>query len=114
MTEELTPRHRQPVVVGYGRDGGMGALAVPSSVMAEGERTAVDCVARVSGAVALSPTRVSGHARRTYSGRPSRSMRFSPSAARTTSVARRPSLRERKASSMTRIQREGIAKLLGL
>ncbi len=71
--------------------------------------TSSDCVARVSGAVALSPARVSGHARRTYSGRPSRSMRFSASAAIATSVARRPSLRERNASPMTRFQRETSA-----
>src|SRR4051794_5201018 len=47
-------------------------------------------VARVDRVGALSPTRVPGHAVRTYSGRPSSSMRFSTLAAIATSVACRP------------------------
>ncbi len=62
-------------------------------------------VARVDGVGAWSPTRVPGHAMRTYSGRPRSSMRFSASAAMATSVARRPSVRERSPSPMTRFQR---------
>ena len=44
-------------------------------------------VARIGGVDALSPTRVPGHARRTYSGRPRSSMRFSTWTAIATSVA---------------------------
>ena len=44
-------------------------------------------VAWIRGAGALSPTRVPGCAMRTYSGRPSSSIRFSTSAAMATSVA---------------------------
>src|SRR4051812_41936526 len=42
---------------------------------------------------------------RTYSGRPRSSMRFSTSAAMDTSVACRPSVRDRRPSPMTRFQR---------
>src|SRR4051812_24204363 len=42
-------------------------------------------VARIDGVGALSPMRVPGHAMRTYSGRPSSSIRFSTSAAIATS-----------------------------
>jgi hypothetical protein len=44
-------------------------------------------VARISRADALNPILVRGHAMRTYSGRPSSSMRFRTSAAMATSVA---------------------------
>src|SRR3954452_11404161 len=44
-------------------------------------------VAWIGGVGALSPTRVPGYARRTYSGRPSSSIRFSASAAIATSLA---------------------------
>jgi hypothetical protein len=47
-------------------------------------------VAWIGGVGALSPTRVPGYAMRTYSGRPSSSIRFSTSAAIATSVACRP------------------------
>jgi len=47
-----------------------------------------------------------GHTMRTYSGRPSSSMRFSTPAATATSVACRPSVCERNPSPMTRFQRE--------
>src|SRR4051794_25411911 len=63
-------------------------------------------VAWIGGVGALSPTRVSGHAMRTYSGRPSSSIRFSTSAAITTSIACRPSVWKRRPSPMTRFQRE--------
>jgi Transposase DDE domain len=62
-------------------------------------------VARVDGVGAWSPTRVPGHAMRTYSGRPRSSMRFSAPAAIATSVARRPSVCERSPSPITRFQR---------
>jgi hypothetical protein len=62
------------------------------------------CMGRRCGA--LSPTRVPGHAMRTYSGRPRSSMRFSTSAAIATSVACRPSVWKRSPSPMTRFQRE--------
>ena len=54
---------------------------------AEGLAMHHDLVARIGGVDALSPTRVSGHARRTYSGRPRSSMRFSTPTAMATSVA---------------------------
>src|SRR3954462_12761102 len=63
-------------------------------------------VAWTSGVDALSPTRVPGYAVRTYSGRPSSSIRFSTSAAIATSVACRPSVRKRRPSPMTRFHRE--------
>jgi hypothetical protein len=63
-------------------------------------------VARIGGVGALSPIRVPGYAMRTYSGRPSSSIRFSTSAAIATSVACRPSVCERSPSPMTRFQRE--------
>ena len=63
-------------------------------------------VAWIGGVGALSPTRVPGHAMRTYSGRPSSSIRFSTSAAMATSVACRPSVWKRSPSPMTRFQRE--------
>jgi len=43
------------------------------------------------------------YARRTYSGRPSSSMRFSNATAMATSVVCRPSVRERSASPITRL-----------
>ena len=43
------------------------------------------------------------YVRRTYSGRPSSSMRFSEAAAMATSVVCRPSVRERSASPITRL-----------
>ncbi len=46
-----------------------------------------DLVARIGGVDALSPTRLSGHAVRMYSGRPSSNMRFRARAAIATSVA---------------------------
>lgn len=49
-------------------------------------------VAWIGGVGALSPTRVPGHAMRTYSGRPSSSIRFSTSAAMATSLACRSSV----------------------
>src|SRR3954468_24246358 len=49
-------------------------------------------VAWIGGAGALSPTRVPGYTIRTYSGRPSFSIRFSTSAAMATSLACRPSV----------------------
>jgi hypothetical protein len=60
------------------------------------------CMDRRCGA--LSPTRVPGHAMRTYSGRPSSSIRFSTSAAMATSLACCPSVCERSPSPMTRFQ----------
>ena len=63
-------------------------------------------VAWIGGVGALSPTRVPGYAMRTYSGRPSSSIRFSTSAAIATSVACRPSVWKRRPSPMTRFQRD--------
>jgi hypothetical protein len=65
----------------------------------------VHLVARIGGVDARDPTRVPGHATRTYSGRPRSSMRFRTSAAMATSVAWRPSVCERSASPTTRFQR---------
>src|SRR3954451_3706153 len=63
-------------------------------------------VAWIGGVGALSPTRVPGHAVRTYSGRPRSSIRFSTSAAIATSIACRPSVWERRPSPTTRFHRE--------
>src|SRR3954464_4330286 len=63
-------------------------------------------VAWIGGTGALSPTRVPGYAMRTYSGRPSSSIRFSTSTAMATSLACRPSVWKRRPSPMTRFQRE--------
>ena len=63
-------------------------------------------VAWVGGVGALSPTRVPGYAMRTYSGRPSSSIRFRTLAAMATSLACRPSVCERSPSPRTRFQRE--------
>ena len=65
-----------------------------------------DLVAWVGSLGALNPARVPGHAVRTYSGRPSSSMRFSALAAMATSVACRPSVWRRSPSPMTRFQRD--------
>ena len=71
-----------------------------------GNPTGGDLVAWVGGEDALSPTRVPGHAVRTYSGRPSSNMRFSTLAAIATSVACRSFVCERSASPMTRFHRD--------
>src|SRR3954451_9338691 len=63
-------------------------------------------VAWIGGVGALGPTRIPGYAMRTYSGRPSSSIRFRTSAAMATSIACRPSVCERSSSPMTRFQRE--------
>ncbi|SDE64711.1 hypothetical protein SAMN04487779_10842 [Belnapia rosea] len=63
-------------------------------------------VAEISGLDALIPAHVRDHAMRTYSGRPSSSIRFSTPAAMATSVACRPSVCERSPSPMTRFHRE--------
>jgi predicted N-acetyltransferase YhbS len=47
--------------------------------------------------------RIRYHVRRTYSGRPSSSIRFSDATAMATSVVSRPSVRERSASPITRL-----------
>jgi hypothetical protein len=47
--------------------------------------------------------RIHVHVRRTYSGRPSSSMRFREATAMATSVVGRPSVRERSASPITRL-----------
>src|SRR6202040_2639466 len=59
-------------------------------------------VARISSR-AKSARRIHFHVRRTYSGRPSSSMRFSEATAMATSVVCRPSVRERSASPITRL-----------
>jgi len=59
--------------------------------------------ARISEADALTPIPVRAHATRTESGRPSSSIRFRARAAMATSVARPGSVRERKASPITRL-----------
>src|SRR5919112_7757 len=69
-------------------------------------RTPRHLVAWIGGVGALSPTRVQDHAMRTYSGRPSSSMRFSTSAAMATSVACRLSVWKRSPSPMTRFHLE--------
>ncbi len=74
--------------------------------MSEATEARSDRVAWVGGVDAMSPTRVSGHAMRTYSGRPRSSMRFRTSAAIATSVAWRPSVCDRSPSPMTRFQRD--------
>jgi hypothetical protein len=64
------------------------------------------CGAWIGGVDASSPTRVPGHARRTYPGRPRSSIRFRTSVAMATSVAWRPSVRERSTPPITRLKRE--------
>ncbi len=59
-------------------------------------------VARISSRANLAP-RIHFHMRRTYSGRPSSSMRFSDATAIASSVVCRPSVRERSASLITRL-----------
>jgi MFS family permease len=54
-------------------------------------------------AVGRRQPRIHFHVRRTYSGRPSSSMRFSEATAMATSVVCRPSVRERSASPITRL-----------
>jgi len=71
-----------------------------------GEVTARHRVAWVGGIDASSLTRVRDHAMRTYSGRPSSSMRFSASVAMATSVSCRRSVRERSPSPTTRFHLE--------
>src|SRR3954464_10278211 len=63
-------------------------------------------VAWIGGAGALSPTRVPGHAVRTYSGRPRSSIRFSTSAAMATSLACLPSVWKCSPLPMTRFHLE--------
>ncbi len=65
-------------------------------------RTAEHFVARISSRAKSAP-RIHIHVRRTYSGRPSSSMRFSEATAMATSVVCRPSVRERSASPITRL-----------
>jgi DNA helicase-2/ATP-dependent DNA helicase PcrA len=59
-------------------------------------------VARISSRAKSAP-RIHFHLRRTYSGRPSSSMRFSDTTAMASSVVCRPSVRERSASPITRL-----------
>ena len=56
-----------------------------------------------SAAGRIQPPASHFHVRRTYSGRPSSSMRFSEATAMATSVVCRPSVRERSASPITRL-----------
>jgi hypothetical protein len=65
-------------------------------------RTAYGFVARIGRRAKLAP-RIHFYERRTYSGRPSSSMRFSDATAMATSVVCRPSVRERSASPITRL-----------
>ena len=59
-------------------------------------------VARINSRAQSAP-RSDIYVRRTYSGRPSSSMRFSEAAAMATSVVCRPPVRERSASPITRL-----------
>ena len=59
-------------------------------------------VARINSRARSAP-RSDIYVRRTYSGRPSSSMRFSEAAAMATSVVCRPPVRERSASPITRL-----------
>src|SRR4051812_46912756 len=70
------------------------------------EPSSYHLVAWIGGVGALSPTRVPDHATRTYSGRPSSSIRFSTLAAIATSLACRPSVCERSPSPITRFHLE--------
>ena len=85
--------------------------ARPFSIMGASAQShpATDRVAWVGRSGASSPTRVPGHAMRTYSGRPRSSMRFRTSAAMATSVACRPSVRDRSPSPTTRFHLEQFA-----
>ena len=65
-------------------------------------RLARGFVARISSRAKSAP-RIHFHLRRTYSGRPSSSMRFSDTTAMASSVVCRPSVRERSASPITRL-----------
>jgi hypothetical protein len=70
------------------------------TVLARDARTRF--VARINSRAQSAP-RSDIYVRRTYSGRPSSSMRFSEAAAMATSVVCRPSVRERSASPITRL-----------
>ena len=61
------------------------------------------CMDHLAGAVGPEPARV--HVMRTYSGRPSSSMRLSARTAMATSVVRRPSVRECSPPPITRLKR---------
>src|SRR5258708_7408649 len=70
----------------------------------DGEKTvmvALCCTDQQLGEV--SPPAPTVHMRRTYSGRPSSSMRFSDATVMATSVVWRPPVRERSASPITRL-----------
>ncbi len=69
-----------------GRELGLSKNTVADIVKRSRTSPSHHLVARVDGVDALSPTRVPGHAMRTYSGRPRSSMRFSTPAAMATSV----------------------------
>ncbi len=86
--------------------GSRGGIRAFCSDLSEHRTTRLHLVARIEGVGALSPTRVSGHVMRTYSGRPRSSIRFSTSAAIATSVACRPSVWKRSALPITRLKRE--------
>ena len=73
---------------------------LPTMEIPQSRAQALCCTDQQSGEV--SP-RIHFHVRRTYSGRPSSSMRFSEATAMATSVVCRPSVRERSASPITRL-----------
>ena len=94
MRLRLKPVDQQTIVITGGSSGN--GLATAQAAVERGARVVLAArnrlVAWIGGVGALSPTRVPGHAMRTYSGRPSSSIRFSTSAAIATSVACRPSV----------------------
>jgi hypothetical protein len=72
------------------------------TIMLSGFAPGCRFVARISSRAKSAP-RMHFHERRTYSGRPSFSMRFSEATAMATSIVCRPSVRERSASPITRL-----------
>src|SRR6266700_712479 len=74
----------------------------PSKAALEGFSAIMRFVARINIRAQSGP-RSDIYVRRTYSGRPSSSMRFSEAAAMATSVVCRPPVRERSASPITRL-----------
>jgi hypothetical protein len=78
----------------------------PEEIVTKLRQVRLCCMDRPAGACASSTSPLAFYyARRTYSGRPSSSIRFSACTAMATSVARRRSVRKRSPAPMTRLRR---------
>jgi hypothetical protein len=97
MSPSPLPLHRKTFDKGRPRFGGNSDRAVPHAGGTEGH-----FVARISS-WAKSALHIDIYLRRTYSGRPSFSIRLSDATAMATSVVCRPSVRERSVSPITRL-----------